>query len=170
MMRNKLALSAAVFAIVCFHSCLFAQSGGAFVIEKSVIAAGDAGSGGPFFVTGTTGQPNAGGDLDGTPFSNYSGFWTSDFLAPTAAHVSISGRVFKANGTGVRNVTIALTDAGGLVRVAITNGFGYYRFDDIAVGAAYVLSASSRLYAFVTPTRIISVNDYVEDANFTVLQ
>ena len=54
-------------------------TGGAFTLEKSVIAGGggDA-SGGAFEVTSTKGQAATGGPKTGSPFSIYLGFWTPD--------------------------------------------------------------------------------------------
>jgi hypothetical protein len=56
----------------------FAQSGDAFAITSSVIAGGGGTStGGAFSVTGTLGQPAAGGLLSGGPFALSSGFWSA---------------------------------------------------------------------------------------------
>ncbi len=52
-------------------------------------------------------------------------------LAPTAANVQIGGRVMTANGRGIRNVLVTLTNANGTSRTVITGNFGYYRFAEI---------------------------------------
>lgn len=55
---------------------VLAQSGGTFVIEKSVIASGDRSADGSFVVQGTIGQA-VGTQRNGGTFSLTSGFWTA---------------------------------------------------------------------------------------------
>ncbi len=78
--------------------------------------------------------------------------------APTAAGVSISGRVLSSLGRGVFNARIAITDQNGDVRTARTNSFGYYRFDDVAAGQTYIFNVTHKRYRF--SPRVISI---VED-------
>jgi hypothetical protein len=59
---------------------------------------------------------------------------TVTVTAPTAASVSVSGRVMTASGRGIRNVIITMTDSQGNERTATTSSVGYYRFDNIAAG------------------------------------
>ncbi|CAN5547219.1 hypothetical protein BH10ACI3_BH10ACI3_16850 [soil metagenome] len=88
------------------------------------------------------------------------------FLVPSAANVSISGRVVTTDGQGIRNARITLTDAGGYRRTALTAAFGYYRFDEVEVGGTYVVSIASKRFTFFAPTRIISVSDELTDIDF----
>ena len=88
-------------------------------------------------------------------------------LAPTAATVSISGRAMTATGRGIKNVLICLTDGGGNVRNAYTTTFGYYRFDDVAAGEIYVITAKGKRYEFSPPAQVINVNEDTVDINFT---
>ncbi|MGH9947716.1 MAG: FG-GAP-like repeat-containing protein, partial [Pyrinomonadaceae bacterium] len=83
----------------------------------------------------------------------------------TAANVSVSGRVLTADGRGLRNAIVTLTDQQGVTRRSITSSFGYYRFEDIEAGQTYVVAVSSKRYQF-TP-RVISVTDELNDLNFT---
>ena len=78
--------------------------------------------------------------------------------APTAAGVSISGRVLSSLGRGVFNARVAITDQNGDVRTARTNSFGYYRFDDVAAGQTYIFNVTHKRYRF--SPRVISI---VED-------
>src|SRR5438552_16040691 len=82
-MKNVILLSF-VLAFV-FHLMTFAQSGGPYLIEKSVIASGGGSSScGQFFVEGTLGQPVVtGATLLGQPYVIYGGFWTPTAAAPT---------------------------------------------------------------------------------------
>lgn len=94
---------------------------------------------------------------------------TSEFyniFAPTAALVSVSGRVTTSGGQGIRNVSVSLTDSEGDVRRAVTNSFGKYRFDDVEAGQTVILGVASKRYAFTNPTRVLMVVDDIADADF----
>jgi len=86
--------------------------------------------------------------------------------APTAASVTISGRV-SAGKRGVARVVVYLTDQNGSTRTALTNQFGYYRFDEVEVGQTYIFNAYSKRYQF-TP-QVVTINDSLDNLNFTVL-
>lgn len=145
-----------------------AQSGGSYALTQSVIAAGGGqnSSGGAYSLDGTIGQTDAGANLTGGNFRIRGGFWSFETLAPTAAAVSISGRVTTAAGEGIRNAQIILTDSNGSIRVAQTASFGYFRFDEVTVGQTYVLQISSRRFVFSNPARVLSVRQEITDANF----
>ncbi len=100
---------------------------------------------------------------------NVAGFsdWTLAESAPTAASVSVSGRVRTANGRGLRGAVVSLTDSNGLTRRAISSSFGYYRFDDVEVGRTYIVSVRSKRFIFADPTRILNLQDEVTDFDFT---
>ena len=141
-----------------------AQSGGTFTITQSVIAnGGGQSSGGTFDVTGTNGQSVAGTNSTGAPFSLQGGFWQPQF-APTAAGVSVSGRVLAPGGRGLRNATVTMTDTNGVTRYARTSSFGYYRFDDVTVGQTYILAVRSKRYQFAT--QVLNVTDSLTDVDF----
>ena len=93
--------------------------------------------------------------------------WAISGLAPTAAEVSISGRVTTADGRSIRNVRVSLTDQSGNVRSALTNAFGYYRFDGIEAGQTVVISVAAKRYVFASPTRIVTVQEELADIDFT---
>ena len=84
----------------------------------------------------------------------------------TAAAVDVSGRAVSSAGSGIRNVTLALRDAQGVVRTAMTNAFGYYSFSSVASGQNYTLSATARGYTFTQSTRMISVTDSLANIDF----
>ncbi len=86
--------------------------------------------------------------------------------APTAATVSISGRVTTASGRGIKNVRLTLTDSSGQIRTATTSSFGYYRFDDVLAGETYILSAVGKRYTFSQPVRVLSINDAADGVDF----
>jgi len=82
----------------------------------------------------------------------------------TAAAVSIGGRVLTRDGSGIRAAIVTITGAQGSVKRAITNAFGYYRFDSVAAGATYIIQAAARRYVFAP--RTIGVTDQLTDLNF----
>ncbi len=145
-------------------------SGSGYTLEQSVIAGGggtSADAGNQFSVTGSIGQPNAGNGANGSPYSLHSGFFTvAAPLAPTAATVSIGGRVLTADGRGIRNVILILTGSSGSLRTTATTTFGYYRFTDVSVGETYIITAKGKRFTFDQPTRVLNIDDDTEDINF----
>ena len=101
--------------------------------------------------------------------TSLSPFVIAENLVPTAAAVTIGGRV-TAGGAGVLNATVSLTDAAGATRTARTNSFGYYRFENVPAGAIYTLSAQSKRYAFEPSTRVLFVAEALSDIDFTAQQ
>lgn len=87
-------------------------------------------------------------------------------LAPTAAAVSVGGRVLTMSGRGILNVRLSLTDSSGQVRTTVSTSFGYYRFDDVQVGETYILSATGKHYTFSQPVQVLNINDETNGVNF----
>ena len=142
-------------------------SGGSFALEKAVTAGG--GNGKQFSTTnenGTTGQTLAGTRSSGGNFSLYSGFWTPDDFAPTAASVIVGGRILTASGLGIRNVQVTITFPSGEMRSVMSSSFGYYRFTEIPTGGIYVISVAAKKYTFSQPTQIRQVQDDLQDVDF----
>lgn len=146
-----------------------AQSSGVFSITQSVIAGGGGqnSAGGSFALDGTIGQSAAGGSLAGGAISLTSGFWNSNSFVPTAAGVSISGRVMAADEHGLRNALVTLTDAHGATRTVVTAPFGYFRFSEAAAGEIYVVTVISKRYQFMP--QVINISGDLTDLNFTAL-
>jgi hypothetical protein len=153
----------------CLLPAAHAQTGGPYDLTHSVIAGGGGSNstGGTFNVSGTVGQPAAGTSSRNPPatFDLHGGFWFQN-LAPTAASVSITGRVTAANGMGIRNVRLKLTAPNGAVRTTTTSTFGYYVFDSVEVGHTYVLEISAQRFRFAQPTRIFSLQDELTGMDF----
>ena len=144
-----------------------AQSGGTYEITQSVVANGGGTSGGgTYSITGTTAQSIAGTQSSSTTYGSRGGFWQF-FLAPTAASVSVSGRVTDFSGRPIPGVTVAIEGAAGPLRSTRTNTFGNFIFDDIQAGRTYLVSAAHRRYSFV-PTAIV-VGDTVTDLEIVAL-
>jgi hypothetical protein len=82
---------------------------------------------------------------------------------PTAAPVSVSGRVMNGKNP-VSKATVTLIDGAGNRRTALTNPFGYYKFENVSAGQTVVLSASSKGYQF--EPQALALNEDVENLNF----
>ena len=52
----------------------------------------------------------------------------------------------------------------GGTKIAVTNSFGFFRFDDVPSGSAYIVSVSASPYRF--ESREVLVNDDVSDLTF----
>jgi hypothetical protein len=98
----------------------------------------------------------------GRPFDNVVTLFRP--TGPTAANVSISGRAMTADGRGLGNTTVTLTDREGNSRNALTSTFGHYRFEDVPAGETYILTGQSKRYQF--SPRIVSVLDDLTDVDF----
>lgn len=159
-----------LIATQCLLATVAAQTGGTFDLSRSVIASGGGSNstGGTFSVSGTAGQHVAGTSSNGASFDLHGGFWFQN-LAPTAAAVSITGRVTTADGQGIRNARLTLISPNGARRTAATSTFGYYAFDGVEVGQTYVLEVVSKRYAFANTTRVFSLQDHVTGMDFTAM-
>ncbi|MBK9437976.1 MAG: carboxypeptidase regulatory-like domain-containing protein [Chloracidobacterium sp.] len=115
-----------------------------------------------------TGILAAGRSWNGTDYDFAIARYQNEFI-PTAAHTSVSGRVVTANGNGIRNVWVSLSDPERPVRRSLTGPFGYYRFDDIEAGRTYSISVASKSFQFANGTQIVSVNDEIYDLDFIAL-
>jgi hypothetical protein len=86
--------------------------------------------------------------------------------APTAANVSVGGRVVTQSGYGAGNVRVFLTSGSGETISVGTNAFGYFRFDNVATGF-YTITAQSKRYQFESSA--LEVNDNVQDLTIVAL-
>ena len=76
-------------------------------------------------------------------------------FAPSAANVSVSGRIITADNRGLAGATVSLTDVEGNIRRSRSSSFGYYSFGDIEAGRTYVISVNSKRHVF--SPRVITV-------------
>jgi hypothetical protein len=93
-----------------------------------------------------------------------------EFIAPSSASVSLGGRILTADGRGIRNVLVTLTETDGTSRTVISGPFGNYRFANVASGQAVIISAKGKRYVFEDPTRVIQVNEELTEINFVSVQ
>jgi hypothetical protein len=164
-MLQKLTVSLLMIAALSMNYEAQVSTGGPFALRQASIAGG----GTTNSVTGqmnegsTAGQAAAGRPMAAQSFMLYPGFWTPDDLAPTAAGVSISGRVLTPNGLPIVGARVILAEQNGGRRAALSNPFGYYQFDDVEVGQSYQLNATHRAYQF--QTILVRVVDEVTELN-----
>ena len=93
---------------------------------------------------------------------------TSEFglsrLAPTAANVSVGGRVLTSDGHGISGALVTMSSLQGDSRYARTNPFGFYNFEDVPAAATYAVQASHKRYVFAPV--IVTVTDQISDLDF----
>jgi Carboxypeptidase regulatory-like domain len=179
-MKNSLRFKISKYvATVCF--CAFAAAGfaraqlatgGSYTLKQTAIAGGGVSgtggsTGGNYSVEGTIGQAGAGTNQQNSSYRFQPGFWTAQTLAPTAAEVTIGGRIVAADGRGIRNVLVTMVRSNGASRTAISSAFGYFRFADVAAGETYVFSVSAKRFTFDQPTTVRSIVEDADDLIFT---
>ena len=91
---------------------------------------------------------------------------TVSMLAPTAASVTVGGRV-TVGERGLANASVKLTGQNGAARLARTNAFGFYRFTEAAAGETYLITVASKNYSFEPLVTVILAD--ADDLNFAAL-
>jgi hypothetical protein len=143
-------------------------SGGQYTVTKSVVAGGGAEMQNQSrVIQSTAGQSIAGVTSSGGAFSLKSGFWTPDNLAPTAATVTVGGRVTTAQGNGIRNARVTIHFSSGETRSTLTGSFGFYSFSEIEAGEVYIFTVSGKRFVFPQATQVVTVSEERDDINFT---
>ena len=152
-------IAALVFCAAATTVTAQVATGGSYTLNQSVIASGGGqnSTGGGFTVDGAIGQALAGTVSTNSPFTVRSGFFTPEVFTPTAAGVSVSGRVRMINGKGIRNVLITLTESDGTTRVTLSGFSGSYRFSEVAAGQTVILNATAKRFTFSQPTQVLSL-------------
>jgi subtilisin-like proprotein convertase family protein len=88
---------------------------------------------------------------------------------PTAAVVSVGGRVTDTKRRGVSNVRVVMTDSKGATRTALSDSLGNYSFDGAQAGETYVFTASRKGYTFDQSTQVHTIIEETNNVNFVVL-
>jgi len=106
---------------------------------------------------------NSGGG-SGTSYTlNVSGPISGGCQIVTAATVSIGGRVLTSSGRGINGAIVTMTGTSGETRSTRSNMFGFYHFDGVQVGQAYIFGASARGYTFAP--QLFAIADETSDLN-----
>ena len=82
-------------------------------------------------------------------------------LGPSAANVSVSGRVLSAGGYPVSQAALMLTDVNGNTRYAVSSPFGYFEFSGVADGETCTITVNSKRFRFNPVT--ITASDAIAD-------
>lgn len=142
-------------------------SGGTFTLTKTVIAGGGAElQNQTRAAQNTSGQAIAGGVSSGGTFSLRTGFWIPENFAPTAAPITVSGRVMTKQGKGIRNASVTILFPTGETRSTSTGFYGAYSFGDIEAGQTYIFTVSSKRFAFAQTMQILSLTEDRNDVDF----
>lgn len=170
-MKLQITLAMTLIVSTVFPLAMRAQSNAVYDLSHNTLAGGgNESSNAIFTIEGTVGQAAAGGTSANALYNLHGGFWSPAALAPTAASVTIAGRVDELNGGSVRRVRIVLTDsANGAMRAAQVNSFGFYRFDGVEIGRVYLLQATSKNFQFTPDTYVFTLMDARDDLNFTAV-
>jgi hypothetical protein len=65
-----------------------------------------------------------------------------------------------SSGSAIPKAIVYLTDENGNSRRAVTNSFGYYRFEELEAGQTYILGVSAKGYSF--SAQVLTVNEDLE--------
>ena len=83
-------------------------------------------------------------------------------LAPTSASITVRGRISDPDGRGIWGLSILIVDDDGDVRLARTNVFGFYVFEEVPAGRTYFVLVAGKGglidSQIVTPNENVSVN------------
>jgi alpha-tubulin suppressor-like RCC1 family protein len=86
---------------------------------------------------------------------------------PTAANVSVSGRVVSGK-SGISRAIVSVTDASGTTRTARASSFGYYRFEGLPAGQTYTFTVTAKGYEFAP--QIVTLNESLADFDFSAIE
>lgn len=89
-----------------------------------------------------------------------------ELQTPTAASVSVSGRVLSDDrrGFAAARAFVTITNQNGESQTVTTNAFGYYRFENVTVGATYIFTVSRKGDTFAP--QAVTINEETENMNF----
>ncbi|MFL6373124.1 MAG: choice-of-anchor Q domain-containing protein [Pyrinomonadaceae bacterium] len=104
------------------------------------------------------------GGLSQPPLVDIGAYEFVPAFAPTAAEVSVSGRVSTSAGYGISRARVILTDANGMVRTSLTNAFGFFSLRGIRAGSVGIIEISSKRYTF--RPRLVAIDDALTGLDF----
>ncbi len=88
-------------------------------------------------------------------------------FVPTAAGVSVSGRVAEANGMSIRGAVVTVSGGNlSVPRTIKTGTFGQYAFEGLSAGDTYFLSVRAPKRSFSSPTRSLNLTDSLSGIDF----
>lgn len=130
-------------------------------VTFQVAANAVAGSTTPLTLTGVNASNDAAVLL---PLDKVNGVVT--ITGPTAANVSIGGRVLTTEGRGILNVRVTMTSSSGETQTVLSTKNGRFLFTDVPAGETYIFSAVAKRYQFSQPAQARAITDDTDDINF----
>jgi hypothetical protein len=105
--------------------------------------------------------------------TNFTGSTSPTFvqqaLGPTAASVSVGGRIVSQDGDrAVAYARVVMIDSSGQRRFVLTNPFGYFNFTDVPAGAVYTFEISAKGYQ--TQNLVRSITEDVIDFDIQLIR
>jgi hypothetical protein len=78
---------------------------------------------------------------------------------PVVLSATVSGRVITPDGKGINKAVVTMVDsATGSTRQTFTSPTGFYRFENVAAGRSYTLTAEQRRFEFEQRSLILIGN------------
>nr|MBP7415779.1 carboxypeptidase regulatory-like domain-containing protein [Pyrinomonadaceae bacterium] len=79
----------------------------------------------------------------------------------------VSGRVTTAEGRGIRGAIVTVTGNSLATPINVMTGVnGRYIVEGLTAGETYIVTIRSRRFVFSNSSRIVTLNDNVNDADF----
>lgn len=91
----------------------------------------------------------------------------TQMAVPTAASVTVAGRVVDATGRGLSGVRVSIDGASGSSQSVSTSSFGYFQFEGIEAGRSYVINASHKRHTFAA--QALTVMEQITDLQMIAL-
>jgi hypothetical protein len=85
-------------------------------------------------------------------------------LAPTAAAVSVAGRIVNNAGRGISKASVVAIDNQGQTRTAFSNSFGYFRINELNAGETYTFQVRHKTYTFAP--RVLTLYENIDELTF----
>jgi hypothetical protein len=139
-----------------------ANNGGLSATHALLVGSPAINAGNNSFTTGATDQRGTGyarvvsGAVDIGAF---------EALAPSAALVSVSGRVTTEYGRSVSRAQVWMTNSTGGQCFASTNTFGFYRIEGVPAGETYIFDVRHIRFSFLP--HVLTIMEDKSDLNFT---
>ena len=97
--------------------------------------------------------------------SSLSAFAIVSSLPQNPQNIQITGRLSSSNGRAIAKGIVTFVDNNGQTKYALTNPFGYYRFQNVLTGGTYTFNPTSKNGRF--SPQIFNVLDETNDLNFS---
>ena len=155
------------FSVTSFSGGTIAAGNNIALVNVTFTAAAGATGTTPITFTDTPARRKASGTDPNNPITQptYTG-GTITISGATAAGAAVSGRVLTADGRGIRNVLVTMTNTDGETRTVNSSAFGYFRFADVPAGQTYIISAAAKRYKFDQSSRVLNLTADIDDVNF----